>query len=62
MNEILLANAALALLEQLLPDIARLVKSGAISPEAQQQLHDRYRSLVNAGDAAFQGPEWEIEK
>jgi hypothetical protein len=62
MNYIVLANAALSLLEALLPQIQQLVKSGDVSPAEQQAVHDRYQALRTAGDAAFQGPEWEIQR
>ncbi len=62
MNEILLANAALTLLEKLIPYIAQQVKRGAVSPDEQQKLHDRYTTLKAQGDLAFSGPEWRIEK
>lgn len=62
MEEILLANAAIALIEKLIPVIQARVKAGQVTPEQQQLLRDKYNSLVNAGDAAFSGPEWQVEK
>jgi len=53
MNEILLANAALALLEQLLPRIQQMQLAGQISVEQQQSVRDRYTALRAQGDAAF---------
>jgi len=61
MHEIVLANAALALLEKLLPIIAERVKSGQVTPSQQTDLRKRYTALRAAGDAAFTGPEWEVE-
>lgn len=62
MEEIILASAALALLEKLLPVIQQQVKTGQITPEEQQKIRDQYNSLRNQGDAAFAGPEWNITK
>ena len=61
MQEIIIANAALALLEKLLPLIQAQVRAGQVTAAEQQDLHDRYQSLRNAGDAAFAGPEWKLE-
>lgn len=62
MNEIILANAALTLVEELVPRIESLVKSGQITPEQQQTVRDRYTQLRDNLDARFSGPEWQIEK
>jgi hypothetical protein len=59
MEEIMLANAALAVLEKLLPVIQGMAKRGEVSAESQMELQTRYQSLRNAGDAAFEGPEWQ---
>lgn len=58
MEEIVLANAALALLEVLLPKIQQLTNKGEISAEDQQALKDKYLSLKNRADGQFTGPEW----
>jgi hypothetical protein len=60
MEELLLANATLALLEKLLPRINAMVKSGQISPEDQQKVRDRFLKLQNGMDTEFTGPEWEV--
>ena len=53
MEELLLANAAIALLETLLPRLEKLRLTGAITPEQQQAVHDRYQALRAQGSAAF---------
>jgi hypothetical protein len=58
MNFILLANAAISLLEQLLPAINGMVKSGQVTADEQAQLLARYQKFKDAGDEAFSGPEW----
>lgn len=60
MNEVLLANAALSLLEQLIPVIAEKVKRGDVPADKQQELLTRYQSLKARADGQFSGPEWEI--
>lgn len=60
-KEIQLANAALGLLSLLLPRIDNAVKNGQVSVEAQAGLRKQYDHLRATGDAAFQGPEWNIE-
>ncbi len=60
METIILATAALALLEKILPVIAARVKSGEIDPAEQQKLRDHYLALRAQGEKAFTGPEWEI--
>ncbi len=60
MEEIAAAVAAINLIEKLLPTIAKGVKAGQITPEQQQLVHDRYKSLRANGDAAFSGPEWQV--
>lgn len=61
MNYLILANALMTALEQLVPKIQGLVKSGDVTKEEQQQVRDRYNALRAAGDSAFTGPEWEID-
>ena len=58
MEEILAINAALSLVEKLLPLLARGVQSGTITPAQQQETRDRYVALRAKADAAFTGPEW----
>lgn len=60
MNEILAANAALLLIEKLLPLIEAKVKSGEISVEEQLQFRARYDALRAKGDEAFSGNHWNV--
>jgi glutamine synthetase adenylyltransferase len=59
MQEILALNAALALVENLLPMVAALVKSGQVTAAEQTELRQRYEILRAKADTAFEGPEWE---
>ncbi len=61
MNEIILINAALTLIEKLLPIIGRAVQQGEITPAQQQETRDKYLALCARADAAFAGPEWQVE-
>lgn len=56
--ELAAANAALALLEIVIPKIAALVKSGQVTPEEQQTVLDRVHAL-KTDPSKFTGPEWE---
>lgn len=58
---IALANALLAGLDVLVPKIQDLFKSGEISVEEQQSIRDKYLALRSQGDAAFTGPEWNVD-
>ncbi len=60
MNEVLAVNAALLLVEKLLPLIEAQVKAGQITPEDQALLRGRYESLKAKGDAAFAAPHWQV--
>jgi len=60
MNELILINAALTLIEKLLPVISNAVKNGQVTPEAQAELRNRYTGLRAKADAAFTGPEWDV--
>ena len=62
MNEIILVNAALTLIEKLVPVINDAVKNGQVTPEAQAELRNRYTALRTQADTAFTGPEWQVEK
>lgn len=55
-----LINGAMALTEALLPKLKQLKLSGAISDEEQAAVLARFNALKAKGDAAFQGPEWEV--
>lgn len=59
MEEILLANAALTLLDKLLPRIQQMVKDGQVSVEEQKATWDKYHALRNKVGNPFMGPEWE---
>ena len=58
METIFLINAALALVETLLPKIQSLVKTGSVTPAEQADLQARIEKLRSPD--AFTGPEWEI--
>lgn len=55
---IALANAALGMVEALIPQVAALVKNGEISVEDQQKVLDRYNAVKAAAATGFSGPEW----
>lgn len=57
---VLAANAALALLKVLLPEIDKLVNSGKISVDVQQAQLDTLDSIRNG--VAFAKPNWEQGK
>jgi len=61
METILAINAALTLIEKLLPLVARGVQAGAITPAQQAETRARYLALRAQADAAFAGPEWKVE-
>lgn len=52
-------NAALALVETLIPQLSRLLQNGEITVEQQQAVLDRYNALKKAAEEGFSGPEWE---
>jgi hypothetical protein len=60
MNEVLLANAALSLVEQLIPVIADKVRKGEVPAADQQELLAKFDSLKAKRDGQFSGPEWQI--
>lgn len=62
MQEITAVNAILALLEVLIPRITDLAKAGQITAEQQATVKAKYDALVAAGNAAFTGPEWDVNK
>ncbi|GEM_PF-2656918 len=53
-------NATLSLAEVLIPRLAELVKSGAVTPDEQNQVLARYQSLKAAAEKNFVGPEWDV--
>jgi hypothetical protein len=55
---IAMTNAALGLVEALMPAVSALFKNGQISVEEQQKLLDRYNAIKATVDAGFEGPEW----
>jgi hypothetical protein len=54
-------NAALALLQNLLPLLDGMVDRGEISVEQQARVRAKYDSLKNQTDGQFQGPHWQVE-
>lgn len=61
MEEIVALNAALVLAEKLIPIVTQAVANGQVTVEAQQAARDKYNALRAKADAAFAGPEWQIE-
>jgi hypothetical protein len=61
MEYILLANAAMVLLEKLLPIIGEKFKAGEIPIEEQAAVLARYESLKNRANGEFAGAHWKIE-
>ena len=60
-QEILTAtNAAITLIEALLPSITALVQKGEITPAQQTALMAKYQSLKTKADGQFAGPEWQV--
>lgn len=55
---LLLLNSGLSIVEQLAPKVAELFASGDVSAEDQQKLAGRLAALRT--NAAFSGPEWEV--
>lgn len=53
-----LANAALGMVEALMPQVAALFKNGEISVEDQKALLDRYNAVKAATESGFTGEEW----
>lgn len=60
MNTVLAINAALTLIEELLPQAEALVQSGQITPAQQQTMLDKYNSLKAKADGQFSGSAWQI--
>lgn len=54
------ANAALSLVETLIPKIQEWVQTGEITADQQADLLARYNSLKNKADGQFSGPEWKL--
>ena len=54
------ANAAIGLVELLIPQIAKLFEKGEITKEQQQEVLKNLQSLKDRAAGQFQGPEWEI--
>ncbi len=53
-------NAAMALVDALLPELQKLQLAGEISVEAQLVVRQRYLSLRARADGQFKGPEWDF--
>jgi hypothetical protein len=54
------ANAAMALLKVLMPEIQELRAKGQITPEQQDQVRGQYVELRDHMDEMFTGPEWDL--
>lgn len=52
-------NAAIGLLEVLIPQLAQLFKGGQITADQQQAVLDRINALRKSVNEGFSGPEWE---
>jgi hypothetical protein len=61
MEELALANAAMVLLEKLIPILSEKFKSGEISAGEQASVLARYTSLKNRAEGEFSGTHWKIE-
>jgi len=57
----MLAMAALKLAKLALPIIQEAAKKGLVPVEKQKEVFADYNALVDAGDTAFSGPEWDID-
>lgn len=55
---IALANAAISILETLVPKVQAAVSKGEITADQQAELHKRIDGL-RPGGTAFSGPEWQ---
>ena len=62
MNTLIVINAALTLIEELLPKLNHLKAAGEITAAQQAELLAKYESLKTRADGQFSGPEWQIEK
>jgi len=58
MEELLLADAAIALLEKLLPIIESKVAAGQVSVQEQEKVRARFESLKARKAGEFSGPQW----
>ena len=61
METIILINAALALVEKLLPTLSKSLHAGEITPAQQAEARASYLALRAKADAAFTGPEWDVK-
>jgi hypothetical protein len=60
-STVLVINASLTLLEELLPKLSQLKASGEITAEQQAAVLAKYTSLKTRADGQFAGPEWQVE-
>lgn len=51
---------ALDLLTRLIPVVQKLHIGGQVSIEDQAKIRNAYNTFRDAGDAAFEGPEWKL--
>lgn len=60
MEIILIINALLALVENLLPKVKELADGGEITKEKQDEIRARYDKLAGNMDEAFGGDHWKV--
>lgn len=60
MEEILLINAALALVERLAPRVEQWIKQREVGVPEQEAEVARYNSLKARSAGQFRGPEWDL--
>ena len=56
-----LAIGLINLLALIIPKVTAAVRNGQETPEAQAALRAKYNALRAQGDAAFSGPEWDVD-
>lgn len=62
MNTVIAINAALTLVEELLPKITELASKGEITAGQQAEVLAKYNSLKARADGQFSGPEWQVSQ
>lgn len=60
-DNIALALMAMQLAQQAVPVLQNAFQSGEISIEKQKEVLDAYNALSDNLDAAFSGPQWQID-
>lgn len=61
MEELVLAMGILKLARESIPIIQEQFKKGNITVDQQKAVLAAYNALIDAGETAFSGPEWDIE-